>query len=157
MPDYQQGKIYCIRSHQTDDIYIGSTTKKYLSQRLTHHKTQYRIYLKEGGRYISSFKILEHDNSYIELIENYPCNSKAELNREEGKYQREMDCINKNIAGRTKKEWREDNKQELKEKAKQKITCECGGKYSYDNKSQHFKTKKHKKHIDETKQDDISS
>ena len=25
MVNYQQGKIYCIRSHQTDDIYIGST------------------------------------------------------------------------------------------------------------------------------------
>ncbi len=38
-----------------------------------------------------------------------------------------------------KKEYREANK----EKLKQKMTCECGGKYTYQNKLTHFKTKKH--------------
>lgn len=37
------------------------------------------------------------------------------------------------------KNWREDNKDMLK----LKIECACGGKYSYSNKSAHFKTKKH--------------
>ena len=194
MPDYQQGKIYCIRSHQTDEIYIGSTTKKYLSQRLAGHKSDYTKYLKGKQIYVSSFKLLEYDDAYIELISDYPCNSKAELNREEGKYHREMDCVNKRIAGRTQKEYDDDNKEKkrdfykenrevLNQKAKQnyqdnkehvkeygkqyrernkeklteKFACECGGKYLYTGKAYHFKTKKHKKYIDETKQDDISS
>ena len=37
MPNYQNGKIYCIRSHQTDNIYIGSTTQK-LCVRMAEHK-----------------------------------------------------------------------------------------------------------------------
>lgn len=28
MPDYNKGKIYSLRSHQTNDIYIGSTCQK---------------------------------------------------------------------------------------------------------------------------------
>ena len=115
MPNYQQGKIYCIRSHKTDDIYIGSTTKQYLSQRLGQHKTDYRIYLKTNKNYVSSYKILKYDDAYIELITTYSCSSKEELNREEGKYQRQMDCINKNIAGRTSKQYKEDNKELIKE------------------------------------------
>ena len=119
MPDYQQGKIYCIRSHQTDDIYIGSTSKKYLSQRFAQHKSDYKYYLKTKKHYITSYKILEYEDAYIELIENYPCNSKEELTREEGKYQRDMDCVNKQIAGRTNEEWCKNNKEHLSEQNKQ--------------------------------------
>ena len=31
MPDYSKGKIYCLRSFQTDDVYIGSTAKPLLT------------------------------------------------------------------------------------------------------------------------------
>lgn len=35
MPDYSLGKIYKIVSNQTNKIYIGSSTKKRLSERMT--------------------------------------------------------------------------------------------------------------------------
>jgi hypothetical protein len=104
MPDYQKSKIYALKSHQTPHIYIGSTTKL-LSNRLAGHKYDF----KNKNSYISSKEILKYDDCYIELIEEYPCNNKMELNRREGEYIRKMDCVNKVVAGRTDKEWRNDN------------------------------------------------
>ena len=51
----------------------------------------------------------------IELIKNYPCSCLDELRREEGKHIRAMDCVNRYVAGRTQKEWYEDNKEQIKE------------------------------------------
>jgi hypothetical protein len=40
-------------------------------------------------------------NCKIELVENYPCNSKNELMKREGYYIQNNECINKCVAGRT--------------------------------------------------------
>ena len=45
------------------------------------------------------------------------------------------------------KEYYEKNKEQLLLKWKEKFNCDCGGKYTYTNKIQHFKTKKHQKFI----------
>jgi hypothetical protein len=117
--DYQQGKIYTIRSPQTDQFYIGSTTQS-LPKRLHGHKRDYARYQGGKGNYITSFKILEYGDAYIELYELYPCTCKSELLRREGQLQRENkdDCVNMVIAGRTVKEWYEENLEQLREKNK---------------------------------------
>ena len=156
MPNFQLGKIYSIRSHQTDEVYIGSTIET-LSRRLSKHKQDYTGYKNEKRRYITSFKILAYPDYYIELVENYPCADKGELTRREGQIIRETDCVNKVIPDRTKAEWRLDNKDRIKEQyaryyqnnkeiTKVKNNCACGGKFTSINRSQHFKTKKHKDH-----------
>jgi len=119
MPNYQNGKIYSIRSHLTDDVYIGSTIET-LANRMSGHKTYYKRWLITKKHYTTSYKIIEKDfeNCYIELVENYPCNSKNELERREGEIIRATTCVNKYIAGRTKKEWENDNKEILAEKQK---------------------------------------
>jgi len=119
MPNYQNGKIYSIRSHLTDDVYIGSTIET-LSNRMAGHKKYYKKWLITKKRYTTSFEIINKDpeNCYIELVELYPCNSKIELHRREGEIIRTTNCVNKNIAGRTQKEWFEENKQILAEKSK---------------------------------------
>jgi hypothetical protein len=43
MVNYGNGKIYKIESHLGDKIYIGSTTKQYLSQRMDKHRSEYRL------------------------------------------------------------------------------------------------------------------
>ena len=48
--------------------------------------------------------------------EDYPCNSKKELDAREGEYQKNNDCVNKRVAGRTKKQHYEDNKEIYSEK-----------------------------------------
>ena len=115
MPNYQNGKLYTIRSHQTDKVYVGSTTQV-LSVRMGGHRANFKLYNNGGGtNYVSSFELLTYDDAYIELIELYPCNSKTELDRGEGVYIRQMDCVNKNIAGRTMAEYYQDNKEQIKQ------------------------------------------
>jgi hypothetical protein len=116
MPDYQQGKIYCIRSHQTEQIYIGSTTQT-LVRRLAKHKCEPT----------SSKLILQYQDAYIELIELFPCNSKEELNKKEGEHIRANNCVNKVVAGRTIIQYYQDNKEQLNE---------VGKKYYQENKEQ---------------------
>ena len=41
------------------------------------------------------------------------------------------------------KEYRENNKEKIAEHEKQKVDCECGGKYTHVHKSRHFKSIKH--------------
>jgi hypothetical protein len=139
MKDYSDGKIYCIRSHQTDDIYIGSTIQP-LARRMGNHRKEYKHWLNGKHHYITSFDLLKYEDCYIELLEDYPCETKEQLHKKEGEYIRKMKCVNKNIAGRTTKEHREDNKEKIKEygkqyyeKNKQKIS-ERIKKYSENNR-----------------------
>ena len=113
------GKIYSIRSHQTDLIYIGSTTEKRLSARLSKHRANYKAYLKDNCRYISSFEILKYIDAYIELIEEVEKKiTKNELHKLEGAYIRNNKCVNRFIAGRTQKEWYINNQDKILEKSK---------------------------------------
>jgi len=119
-PKYQQGKIYKIVCNITNEIYIGSTIQT-LEKRLGQHKNQ---------NYMSK-QIIEQNNYEIELIKDYPCNNKRELEEEESKYIRENKCINIVIPNRTMKEWREDNKEKLKKQMK-----EYNEKYKEKNKEE---------------------
>jgi len=110
------GRIYCLRSHQTPQCYIGSTTQ-ILCRRFSNHKTDYKSYLAGKIEHsITSFEILQFDDAYIELIEETKFESKSHMEKREGQLIREMDCVNKLIAGRKNAEWREDNKEIISEK-----------------------------------------
>ncbi len=158
MPNFQNGKIYSIRSHQTDKIYIGSTTQS-LAVRFGGHKRQA----------CSSREILLFDDAYIELIENYPCADKNELHRREGEIIRTTECVNKQIAGRTQAEYREDNKESRNQYNKQYLKqyrqehaektkhynkryrvahkkmriCSCGVEYNSGKRNRHYGSKHH--------------
>lgn len=126
MVNYENGKIYRLKSKSTNQSYIGSTAMSYLSQRLAIHLTDYKRYLtnKEKYRCITSFKILECEDYEIELICDFPCANKQQLEREEGKFiklekeENKYTCVNKVIAGRTHKEYLEEHKEEIKEQYK---------------------------------------
>jgi len=128
---YINGKIYCLRSHKTDNIYIGSTIQT-LSKRLHKHKSE------------KYNELSKYDDVYIELIEEYPCNNKIELNKKEGEHIRANNCVNKNVAGRTKNEYYIDYKDELTETMKQ---------YYIDNK---YKIKERQKQYRIDNKDSIS-
>jgi len=110
MTEYQNGKIYRIVCQTTGKIYIGSTIKP-LNDRLSRHKYDYTNFLIGKRKWgCSSFEIINGDNYTIELIELFPCNSKFELYKREGEHQLKTECVNKNIAGRTDREYYQDNK-----------------------------------------------
>jgi hypothetical protein len=113
MNKYANGKIYMIITENSNDIYVGSTIRT-LKARLQLHESEYRT-----GVYCSSQEILKQGNYKIVLIKNYPCSSKLELEREETKFQRDLVCVNKHLARRTKKEWLEDNKEVISAKKKE--------------------------------------
>lgn len=104
MPDYSKGKIYVIRSPNTEKIYIGSTINE-LHIRFKQHK--------ERRNKCSSKLIIDYGNAYIELLEKYSCKDKIELNKKEGELirQNKNNCVNYKIAGRTEKEYYNDNKE----------------------------------------------
>jgi len=106
MPDYKNAKIYKLWSPQGDEIYIGSTVQP-LYKRFHHHKNHKDC----------SSKILfeKYNDVRIELLESCPCDNKEQLTKKEGEYIRNNKCVNKAIAGRTKKEWCDDNKDKIKE------------------------------------------
>ena len=110
MPDYQKGKIYKIVCNITNKIYIGSTCQNRLSYRLNQHVRK---------RNTSSKEIIEGGNYNIILIENHPCNNKDELCRRERHYIETLECVNKCIPGRTKKEYHETYKEHYREQSKQ--------------------------------------
>ena len=121
MVNYDNSKIYKIWSTAGDKIYIGSTTKKYLSQRMDNHRSGYKLWKNDKHYLTTSYHLFEEyglDNCFIELLEAKVCNSKDELKQLEGKYIRSMVCVNKCIAGRTRREYLEDNKDKIKEQHK---------------------------------------
>ena len=117
MVNYNNGKIYKIApvsGGEEGDIYVGSTTKQYLSQRMDSHRCQYKQYKLGKHHKTTSFDLFDKyglDNCQITLIESVDANSRDELIARERYYIQSQDCVNKNIAGRTHKEYYQDNKE----------------------------------------------
>ena len=150
---YDTGKIYKIVSDCTDKVYIGSTIRS-LGVRFTEHKYNNTTHSKS---------ILQYGQCRIELIEDYPCLNAEQLRRREGYYiLNTPNCINKNIAGRTKKEsarhdyithieqikikkkiYNQKNREYIKKRKTERILCDCGIYYTRDNKKRHERTNRH--------------
>lgn len=158
---FRNGKIYKIVNNEDDLVYVGSTTLD-LKKRFQNHKYNFKKHKKTTNTYLL-FEKYGIENCEIVLIENLHYKEKNDLFKLEGKYIKELNSINKNIAGRDDAEYYKDNKKKLlditrlyyqqnkeslTEQKKQKYECEtCGGKYTHVNKSRHLKSKKHLKHI----------
>ena len=169
MPNYQLGKIYKIISQETEKIYIGSTSLKYLSERFAHHRCTFNNQLIHK---ISSAEILKFNDAKIILIETFPCNSKDELNSREQFWIDHPDykhlCVNilKAYIGSDKKQYykeqkhanhilnreenlkkfalyRKENKDKIQEKQKETYQCECGKVLTKAKKTRHVKTMSH--------------
>jgi hypothetical protein len=173
MVNYSQAKIYKIIDNTNGNIYVGSTCEPTLARRLAGHVGKYQLYLKGKYHPVTSFEIIKNGNYDIILIENVKCDSKDQLTARERYYIESLDCVNQVIPGRTRQEYRDDNKDKIqqyyednkqkileqnqvyrkdnKEKIKEynntKCDCECGGKFTQKNKAQHLKSTKHKKYI----------
>lgn len=138
MVNYEYAKIYGLGNKSGGKFYIGSTCNKYLSKRLSLHVNRYKKYCQGEATNITANEIIKRGDYYIYLIESVKCNNIDELRAKE-RYHIELNkdyIVNKNIAGRTCREW-----------AMHKNNCECGGRYTNNNKNPHKKTKKHIKYM----------
>lgn len=155
MVNYQNGKVYKLVGNGL--TYYGSTCEPTLARRLVKHRGYYNERLKGKDITIKSILCFENDSKpEIFLVENFPCNSKDELHARERFYIENNECINRNVPGRTKeeyrrataehisqynKEYREKNIDALKEKDK---------KYYEENKEKIAEYKK--QHREKTKE-----
>ena len=112
-----QAKIYKIIDNTNGNEYIGSTCQS-LKRRLSTHKSGYKRFLNGLGYNVKSFDIIKNNDYKIELIENCDIKTKQELISKERFFIENNECINKVIPGRTDKEYKEDNKDKIKESSK---------------------------------------
>jgi len=83
---YFFGKIYKIVSdNDLSKVYVGLTTNE-LEERLKQHVKDSKSIERGKKGYVRSFDIIKLGNYRIELLEEYPCNSKYELEIIEDEY-----------------------------------------------------------------------
>jgi hypothetical protein len=102
MVNYSLGKIYKIVCNITGKVYIGSTCSPRLCRRLAKHRDKYNSFLKGKYPYTTSYKVLEHNNYEIVLLELCPSSCKEELHARERWYIENFECVNKYIPTRNK-------------------------------------------------------
>ena len=115
MVNYQNSKIYKLYSPSKNLTYIGSTTQ-ILCKRLVEHLSKYKAYKNDDTKnFVTSFLVLECEDYKIELLEEYVCNNRQQLEKKEGEHIRNNECVNKVIVGRTHKQYYNDNADKMKE------------------------------------------
>ena len=157
-------RLYCLDA-DVKECYIGSCWK--IKKRVTGHKSNcsninrkdynskvYTFIRANGGwqnfdyEYFmvnvidtTDLKMKEQDRMDIEinilLNEVRAYTHSAEYNK---KYLKQYRINNKESLKLYKKQYRINNKQ----KTNKKYSCDCGGKYTHHNKSNHFKTLRHR-------------
>ena len=172
MSKFENAKIYKIVSKNTDKVYVGSTCET-LKRRLHKHRNAFKV---DSGT--TSKHILKFGDYEIVLIENVACENRGQLSTRERFYIESMNCVNKYIPGRSRKEYDQDNalyineknkqyrqhnkeainernkqyrqhnKEAIKERKNKKYDCECGGKFTDANTARHKKSKKHLKYLE---------
>ncbi len=85
MPNYTRGKIYKIVNSVNNTIYIGSTTLKLLSQRMSCHRDESKRVERRQSPIYKAMRQLGVGNFSIRLLHKFPCDSKDELEAEEYK------------------------------------------------------------------------
>jgi hypothetical protein len=117
MVDFKNAAIYQIVDDVTGMRYIGSTCEPTLAKRLAKHRANYKDWVRNGKGYMTSFEILATGRGKIELIEKCDVNSRDELRAREGHWIRELECVNKVVVGRTRKEYNQlpENKERRNE------------------------------------------
>jgi hypothetical protein len=116
--NYSKGKIYSIRCIYDDSlIYVGSTIEP-LSTRMAKHRFDSKKKICQNKKLYQKVYETTWDDFYIELYENFPCENRDQLNKREGEVIRQIGTLNKYVAGRTEKEYREENAEKIKENNK---------------------------------------
>ena len=154
MVDYTKSKIYKIESITGEGlVYIGSTTRDYLSHVLSGHHEDYKNYKKGIRGNVRSFELFDEygfENCRIVLIEEFKANNINELKQRVAHFISSMDCINKKtVIGRTSKQYHIDEHESIRAQQNKKYECTvCGSIISTGGKAIHERSKKHLKFVE---------
>ena len=169
MAELITGRIYIIRSPNTEMVYIGSTTMT-LKQRFQVHISDWK---NKKERYCSSYFIIEEGRATINLLQQVEVENIRDLEIIEQEWlDRTPNTVNirravGSVGGTVEyykeyynehkekykkhfKEYYEKNKAKIAEKNKKKIQCTCGGFYTTPNKFNHKKTMKHIRNLEKS-------
>ena len=97
MVNYANTQLYELIEHDTQGnpvVYRGYTTQP-LHQRLSKHRTDFKLWKEGKFHYVSSFEVLKHGPARIELVRSVCCFNIKEASRAEGLFIRELPtCVN---------------------------------------------------------------
>lgn len=135
---YSRGKIYRLVNDIDSDIYIGSTCET-LAKRKGKHKREARTNTER--RVYKHLNQVGWDNVHIILIEEYPCQNIEQLKARERHWIEKINpTLNTYIPLRTRKEWYEENKEEVLNKRKE--YCENKADVVKQSKKTHYEKNK---------------
>ena len=140
--NFSMAKIYKITNDYNDDVYIGSTCNT-LGRRFTAHKNVLNRDIYKNRPLYKLMNEIGFERFRIEKVLDYPCEDKYQLRQKEGEYIRKIGTLNVAIAGRTHKQWNEENIEKKKEYNKL---------YEENNKEKRKEQKKINEKSDKTKE-----
>jgi hypothetical protein len=123
MPKYSKSIIYRIvcKDLSVTDCYVGSTTN--FKRRRGAHKCRCNNPNDKAHNLMIYKFIREHggwENWDMIMVEEFPCDNKLQLHKREREVIEQLTpTLNSEIPSRTQKEYREDNKEKIKEFGKQ--------------------------------------
>lgn len=183
---YQNGKIYKIVDIGYNKCYIGSTIQA-LSHRMSKHRTNYINNLPNGTKARELFSEFGLENCKIELIENFPCNNKDELVKQEGYHIQSMTCVNKCIPRNCKEDvykayneshkeqrqeyrdahkdekvvydaaYHEANRDNIAARKNEIVMCVCGHSHRKGDKARHQRSKRHQLYLNKPNENSIQN
>ena len=149
MPDYSKVFVYkiCCRDALIEEIYIGSTCN--FTRRKTEHKYACNNEAKQKHDMFLYKFIRDHggfNNWEMVMIEQFSCDTKMQKDRKEREYVENLKPkLNLNIPAHFQNGEVHDQKEWEKGYRKQFVHCPCcDTMVSFDHRSRHYKTKKHK-------------
>ena len=116
---YQDGKIYKILNSESNDIYIYIYGLYLLD--VIEKNGKHRTKARQGSNVLLYQKLREIGESkfHIELVKAYHCQILEQLKKGEGEWMRDIATMNEQVAGRTKQEYNDDNREVKKDKSKE--------------------------------------
>ena len=148
---YKNCKICKVLDNDYNLVYYGSTIES-LARRFSKHRRDYLLFKEGKISNITVFQIFDEyntENCKIELVENFPCESKEQLRKREGEYiKQDKECVNRVIPGRSRTEYKEDNKDKLKDMSKEyyikhrEALCEKSKQYREEHKDEKAESNK---------------
>lgn len=92
MVNYRNTKIFKIYGNNGN--FVGYTTQKYITSKLESYKRDYKRYKVGKLKYNVVFDIVCDDKCTIQLLEEYPCKTKQELNERILYWTNSLLCVN---------------------------------------------------------------
>ena len=141
-------KIICLDDSVTE-CYVGSTND--IKRRRRQHKSKCNNPNDDAYNKLL-YKFIRDNNGWdnftFRKIKTVHYDDKTELLDKERRWIERLNAtLNKVVPGRTKKEYREKNKETIRAKQNERHDCPCGGKFTRASKAKHLKTEKHQTYL----------